>query len=345
MKRLASENCKGIVQQDSSIDQHLSKRVCQRPFAILTLQKHRNGSWLTQLVERLRTQTATEIVDIDTVSLDPADRLPWSVLVNRVSDAAPSHLVKATLAIMKIAELQGIPVINGPDCYSIGINKMCHHAALAKVGLRTPRTVVCRDVKLLEECCLTHGLRFPILLKPNAGGFGAGIIRLDDLPALRAAVLDGSARVGEDGVVLLQEYIQPASGKVYRVWTLGSQVQCAVEAKSSLDEVLLRGICMCNVTKLPDQTSVTPWEPPAAVASAVVQVMEQSGADCGSVELLWPQEKEKFGAEPYYFDVNMLSTLPSDEELLLPAKLNPWDELAQYILTAQNQNSVQSNND
>eukprot|EP00746_Dinoflagellata_sp_MGD_P002893 gnl/MRDRNA2_/MRDRNA2_105656_c0_seq1.p1 gnl/MRDRNA2_/MRDRNA2_105656_c0~~gnl/MRDRNA2_/MRDRNA2_105656_c0_seq1.p1 ORF type:complete len:370 (+),score=84.73 gnl/MRDRNA2_/MRDRNA2_105656_c0_seq1:74-1111(+) len=344
MKRSASETGKGTIEQDSSIDQHLSKRICQHPVAILTLQKHRDGAWLTQLVKRLQTQTATEILDIDTLSLDPAACLPWSVVVNRVSDAAPSHLVKATLAIMKIAQLQGIPTINGPDCYSIGISKMCHHAALAKVGLRTPRTIVCRDVKLLEECCLTHGLRFPILLKPNAGGFGAGIMRLDDLPALRAAVLDGSAKIGEDGVVLLQEYIQPASGKVYRVWTLGSKVQCAVEAKSSLDEVLLRGICMCNVTKLPDQTSVAPWEPPEAVATAVVKVMEQSGADCGSVELLWPQDEEKFGAEPYYFDVNMLSTLPSDKELLLPAKSNPWDELAQYILAAQNQKPVQSSN-
>jgi len=94
----------------------------------------------------------------------------WSCLVNRVSDAAPPSEFKSCLAAIAFAHLHDIPVINGANCFSIGANKYMHHAILNAVGCRTPRSVVVQPgCKYLE---LAKQLTFPLILKPNAGGFG-----------------------------------------------------------------------------------------------------------------------------------------------------------------------------
>ena len=53
------------------------------------------------------------------------------------------------------------------------------------------------------------GLRFPVLVKPNAGGFGAGIARLDSPDELAASAAAVDAALGEDGVALLEEFMEP----------------------------------------------------------------------------------------------------------------------------------------
>lgn len=82
----------------------------------------------------------------------------------------------------------------------------------------------------------------------NAGGFGAGIVLLEDRPALEAA-LSSSAEVAAtgDGITLLQEYCEPEDGAVFRVWVCGSRIQCAVRVQGAG----ITGACMsskCTVT-------------------------------------------------------------------------------------------------
>ena len=66
---------------------------------------------------------------------------------------------------------------------------------------------------------------YPLLLKPNAGGFGAGIVRFAGSEELHAAAdTVRSPPADDDGVALLQEYLAPADGFIYRVWFLGPKV-------------------------------------------------------------------------------------------------------------------------
>ena len=53
---------------------------------------------------------------------------------------------------------------------------------------------------------------FPLLVKGNIGGAGAGIARYDTREELRAAIADASVPTSIDGVRLVQEYV-PARGR------------------------------------------------------------------------------------------------------------------------------------
>uniref|UniRef100_A0A7S0AP48 ATP-grasp domain-containing protein n=1 Tax=Minutocellus polymorphus TaxID=265543 RepID=A0A7S0AP48_9STRA len=183
--------------------------------AILTLEKHKEGVWITKLVEELtqrfenvgrrsggrggdeghgHRRLQTQVVTLESLEVDrfPLSSPPaWAGLVNRVSDAASPILVKSTLAILQSAELWGIPIFNGPRSYAICCNKIMHHQVFAKAGLKTPRSVV---VNLLDnsDLCASKlsdavnllekemGCKWPFLIKPNSGGFGSGIHFLRD---------------------------------------------------------------------------------------------------------------------------------------------------------------------
>ena len=158
---------------------------------ILTLQEHTNGIWITKLVEAFPKTIKVTIISLESLldTLDPGAAnsiLPsnTSLLINRVSDAAPPHLVKACIGILQLAtSIYKIPVWNGPTSYSLCSNKWCQHALFAQAQLSCPATQV-----LLNACPTSiqdavEQVRGEdsesVLLKPNAGGFGAGVTRIE----------------------------------------------------------------------------------------------------------------------------------------------------------------------
>jgi len=68
-----------------------------------------------------------------------------------------------------------------------------------------------------------ESLVFPLIVKPNVGGSGAGIIRFDNYFALVEAVYEKRIDAGLDGVLLLQEYHRPAGNSIVRVETLDGE--------------------------------------------------------------------------------------------------------------------------
>lgn len=162
-----------------------------------------------------------------------------------------------------------------------------------------------------------------VLVKPNAGGFGAGITKMKSVP--------DELPVFEDGITLVQSYIPPKSGKLYRVWFLEGRVQCAVERILEDDSDEFTGACAAPTCSI---------RPPSLEAFAVPSVVRHEIEDqllpllpdarCGSVEYLCSETGERF-----YFDLNLLSTLPirvSNLQGVWGDGYNPWKELAQTIM-------------
>jgi hypothetical protein len=185
----------------------------------------------------------------------------WRGLVNRVSDAAEPWEVKACVALLQIAKLMQIRVFNGPEAFSLCTNKWCHHVLFQRANLKSPDTVACLQqqdnmgtpedssdlgglaVKLLYKLekeqnvvekfqCDDIGV-IDYLVKPNSGGFGAGIQRrscnkrcLDD--KFTAPTDCVNLPCYADRFVLFQKYVPPYEHKIYRVWFLMGKVQCAV---------------------------------------------------------------------------------------------------------------------
>lgn len=269
--------------------------VDELPIVLLTRDEHAQGKWLVDLAEAITAAGPKVAI----VRLSELNRLPaCRCLVNRVSDAAPPADVKIAFTALRTAELRGVPVVNGTASFALATSKLLHYELFAAAGLATPPYCVVRRGADVGAAAANAGLEFPLLLKPNSGGFGKGIVRLETSASIgETAAADMDGAFGEDGVAVLQEYAAPDAGKTYRVWFHSKgEVHCAVSVEPQDDSY---NACVCSV---PNQ----PWDVPADVAAATRNAAKIAGAECGSVELLY------HAGRPMYFDFNLLSTLPDN---------------------------------
>jgi hypothetical protein len=166
----------------------------------------------------------------------------------------------------------------------------------------------------------------PYLLKPNAGGFGAGIVRYEKLPDVFPETSDGMA--------ILQQYIEHKT--IYRVWFLRGKVQCAVVRHKSSGGNEFQGVCLAsscsrNQSAAPALLAyAVPEEVRCEIEDQLLPLMPL--AHCGSVEYVVDSNQTR-----WYIDLNLLSTLPLVEvipnaAIVWGTDYDPWMELAQAIL-------------
>jgi hypothetical protein len=324
----------------------------KKMLVILTLKQHEDGIWIRRLVQALKQQhddTASASsggCDVQVKALEEWLAKGWLVssaalfqhdnligIVNRVSDAAPPALFKACCAIFGAAQSLGIPIVNGPTTYALCANKWCQHVLFQQAKLSSPRTMAYWNSNEQEEAAVQPHRASEeseygsdgFLIKPNAGGFGAGITRVSKVPA--------SLPFFEDSITLVQHYIPPRNGKVYRVWFLCGKVQCAVER--TIDEASnneFTGACAGGTCSIVRPSKFLAWTVPVDVRIEIESQLLPLLVDahCGSVEFLYAQEE---AGERLYFDLNLLSTLPlnttvSDPNQVWPEDYDPWQELA-----------------
>jgi hypothetical protein len=310
-------------------------------FLLLTLENHKDGIWVTRLVEELL-QIGVE-VEIASIEDYLHERHVDDVLadcrgiINRVSDAADPVNVKKCVALLSAARLLQIPIFNGPIAYSMCCNKWCHHMVFRRAGLVSPSTAVILASRLsssnnerlteLSQRLLQEPL--PHLIKPNSGGFGAGIVKLGDDDDSNDLPLPA------DDTLLLQTYVPLATVSIYRVWFLLGQVQCAVErtAAGARDDEFTTGcagnVCTGGANKPP---RISAWHVPMEVREEIERMLGflQEDAHAGSVEFLIDSTGQRL-----YFDLNLLSMLPvavvnADE--VWGEHYNPWVELAEAAM-------------
>jgi glutathione synthase/RimK-type ligase-like ATP-grasp enzyme len=332
--------------------------------SVLTREAHKDGTWVTSLVKAIKLKLPRALVEIvsveradqcDVVLLPPSGKPQCDLLVNRVSDAAPPATVKKTAAILALFELHGLPVINGHKCFSVGTSKWLHHQVLESAGCSVPRSVAISRLDgdterfrcaLRSATCDLMGLgcKWPLLLKPNSGGFGEGIASISSVEELEQWAdkesVDGSTET--DGISVLQECLTPRENKFYRVWFVGGKICAAVAVvrpTGVAEGALFTGGCVgsCSLKERLAAPVFTTWDPPAEVQERVLKAAEIAAADCGSIELLY----DSHTGRAFYFDMNMVTTLPEPDESPNPVRdpENLWgsgydfySELADYII-------------
>jgi hypothetical protein len=320
---------------------------------ILTLKHHQDGIWIRRLVralEQQQQQNRKEVVPIQVVALEDLLGEPFQIetilnhvvgIVNRVSDAASPPLFKACLAVLSAAQIRQIPIVNGPQAYSTCANKWCHHVLFNQAKLASPPTAAfwnddddissrSSTQQFKQAANLIRGAddseEQDTLLKPNAGGFGAGIVRIASTKSPTNTLIIPSF---EDGMSLVQPYVPPKDAKLYRVWFLLGKVQCAVERILDDANDEFTSACAgdaCSVRR----PILRAWIIPSDVRDELEQRLLPllPDAHCGSVEFLYNKQGQRL-----YFDLNLLSTLPvhvdGDSSSAWPnASYDPWQELA-----------------
>ncbi|RZL96856.1 MAG: alpha-L-glutamate ligase, partial [Sphingomonas sp.] len=163
---------------------------------------------------------------------NPADQTaPARVVFNRIAMSSflrsDEHPIFDTMAMLDHWRRTGARVINGADVLAIDASKARQLSLIASLGLAIPETRVVH--RAADVVAAAQTLRFPLVVKANIGGSGAGIIRFDSLDELRAAVTDDGLPSSVDGVLLVQEYVPVRGGAITRIETLDRKFLYAID--------------------------------------------------------------------------------------------------------------------
>jgi biotin carboxylase len=232
------------------------------------------------------------------------------------------HALFYSLAALDHWEGLGARVINGTGVLSYDLSKARQLSLFNRCGLLTPRTRVAHRRQDLERLAAEIG--FPVMVKVNVGGSGAGMARYDDPASLQAAVQEGSVPQSVDGVLLVQDYVPARDGLVVRLEILNGALLYAIAlsgAGSTFD------LCPADVC-LADKPSIviTPFEPPLEIVRAAERVSQEAGLDVGGLEYMID---DRDGA-PRFYDLNALSNFVADPLSVLG--YDPHDRLVEYLV-------------
>lgn len=292
---------------------------------------YEHPEWFRPLFAELdRRGLPYEKLRADEQVVDPGQGLSshYGLFLNRMSpsawDRGHGGAVFDTLHHLEALEERGVPVFNGSTAYRLDISKTRQTALLERLGLAVPRT---RAVYRREQLLLAaESLEFPLLVKPNMGGNGAGVERFVNIDELRLALETDALKAGPDGVFLVQEYHAPRGGNVVRVETLGGRFLYALRVH--LPTPCSFSICPADIRRTTggaelsatarredegNDATVEVFLPSAEVIAEVEKIAAAGGLDIGGVEYL---ESERDGRRHYY-DINALSNFIADAPKVL----------------------------
>lgn len=250
---------------------------------------------------------------------DPAmTRPPAPVVFSRVAQSGflrePEHPIFYAASLLDHWQRLGARVINGADALAVDSSKARQLSLIASLGYAIPATRVVHRARDLVGAA--GGMAYPLLVKANIGGSGAGIVRYGSLDELEASIADGTAPTSIDKVLLIQNYVPPRGGTILRVETLGGRFLYALEVESGGDSFDLcpadaciaqpgrKAIAMRGVTPSPD------------IVEAAERIAQAAGLDVGSVELVIDDRD----GTPRFYDINALSNFVAD-----PVNVLGWD--------------------
>ncbi|MDZ7778553.1 MAG: hypothetical protein U5R14_01275 [Gemmatimonadota bacterium] len=284
---------------------------------------HEHPDWFRPLFDELDARGVPYVrLDAADHVFDPAAEDPdYALVFNRMSPSAflrgRASAVFYTSQYLADLERRGIRVINGWKAWQTEISKAAQLSLLAELGLPAPRARVIHRAE--QAPAAAEGLRFPVVVKPNIGGSGAGVRRFDRPETLATAT--NELDLGIDSTALVQEFVPAESGRIVRVevldgkflyairvYTDGSDFNlCPADACQSVDGAELeRAACAVDAPK--NGMRVEGYEPPSDVVEDVERIMAAAGIEIGGVEYMIDERDGR----RYYYDVNALSNFVAD---------------------------------
>ncbi len=270
----------------------------------------------------------------------------YSLVFNRMSPSAWNRgngdQIFYTTGFLEHLESRGVRVINGLAAFRSELSKAGQLALLEQLGLPYPKARVIHRPE--QAPAATEGLRFPVVVKPNIGGSGAGVKRFDHISQLQAAaklrVDDPDALTfGLDSTALVQEFIPARDAHIVRVEVLNGKYLYAIKVhitgetfdlcpadicRTSSGVDLNRAACAIDAPK--SGITVEAFTPPLEVIADVERIMAASQIDIGGVEYITDDRD----GQRYYYDTNALSNFVADGKNVVGfdpfAKLVDWLE-------------------
>lgn len=288
---------------------------------------YEHPDWFRPVFAELK-RRAIPVVRLDAANhaWDPSEReSPYALVFNRASPSAYRRgrfqSTYHTLHWLRHLERIGVPVMNGAAAYAMELSKASQADLLHQLGLPVPRTVVINAPS--QAVAAAKSLRYPVLVKANVGGSGAGIVRYDTEEGLAAAVAAGAVDLGVDGTALVQECAPMRDGRITRVETLGGRFLYAIHVhpergnfdlcpadacQTTTGAELVRGACAVDAPR--SGLRVERADPSAEIIAQVERIAQAAQIDVGGIEFLVDDRDGRH----YFYDINALSNFVADAE-------------------------------
>jgi len=256
-------------------------------------------------------------------SFDPAAAgADFSVFFNRMSASAylrgNGQAIFFTQSYLAYLETTGVPVLNGSQAFSLEISKARQLQLFDSLGLRFPKT---RIVNCADEILVAASqIGFPLLVKPNIGGRGAGIVRFDSIEQVNAAIEACTLQLGIDQIALVQEFIPARNGRVTRVETLGGKFLYAIDILLTGESFNLCPAELCQIESVVEflenpeaivskaGLNVESCTPPRTLIDVVEKIVAVGRIAVGGVEYMIDDRDGR----AVFYDINVLSNFVAD---------------------------------
>lgn len=281
---------------------------------------YEHPQWFEPLFAALdRRNVRYEAIKLGSHSFDPADRsAPAPLIFSRVAQSSflrePEHPIFYAAAMLDHWSRCGARVLNGADVLAIDSSKARQMSLIASLGLAIPETRVVHRARDLASA--TEGMRYPLLVKANIGGSGAGIVRYSSPNELLGSIADRTVPTSIDQVLLVQDYVPPRGGTIIRLETLGGRFLYAIEVESGGDSFDLCPADACVAQPGRAAIRMAAVQPPPDIVGAAERIAEAAGLDIGGVEVMIDDRD----GTPRFYDINALSNFVAK-----PLEVLGWD--------------------
>lgn len=268
---------------------------------------------------------------------DPLENdVPYSLVVNRMSPSAFTRghagAIPYTLEYLVHLEAIGANVLNGLRAYRYEFSKARQIRLMGELGVPHPRSRVINHPSMAPAAA--EGLRYPLIVKPNVGGSGAGIRRFETPDELRDAASAGAIELGLDGVALVQEHLPPRNAEIVRVEVMNGEFLYAIKLRLESPDSF--NLCPADYCRVPEdgqepadaepQRMVEGFTPPAEAIRTVLNLTRAAGIEVGGVEYLIDDRDGRI----HYYDVNALSNFVADAQDVIG--FDPFPKLVDFLL-------------
>jgi hypothetical protein len=262
-------------------------------------------------------------IPIQDHTFDPEDpRPPAPVILSRLAMSSflrqGEHALYYSVAALGHWEGLGARVINGTRVLAYDLSKARQLSLFRQLGLAIPKTRVAHRRE--DAPRLAAEIGYPVLVKGNVGGSGAGIIRYDSPDELAPAAADGLTPVGVDGVALVQEYVPARDARVIRCEVLDGRLfyAIALDGAGSTFDLCPADVCMVDKPSI----TIARFQPPPEMVAAVERIAVAAGMDVGGIEYMVDDRD----GTPRFYDLNALSNFVAN-----PIEVLGFDPHAPFV--------------
>lgn len=257
---------------------------------------------------------------------DPEAGPPARVILSRMAMSsflrAGAHPIFYAESLYAHWAAHGARVINGAATIAVDSSKARQLALIAALGLAIPKTRAINRIEDAPAAALEIG--FPLVIKANIGGSGAGIARYDNMGELKAVIADGLAPASVDNVLLVQDYVPARGGTITRIETLDRKYLYALDIDGAgLFDLCPADACLAEPGK--EAIRMVGATPAPALIAAAERIAETAGLDVGGIEVMIDDRD----GTPRFYDINALSNFVARPLEVLG--WDPHDRLVAYL--------------